>query len=750
MARPASSRRGRSGVKEHLGLAQRARGWNTRPVRADPRIGTELAGHRIERIIGQSRSSIVYLAEHIRLGRKVALKLLDPQLSENAAFRERFIRESRVAAELDDPNIVTVYDAGEVEGMLYLSMRFVEGTDLARLLREEGRLEPARTVEIVAQIASALDVAHAHGLVHRDVKPANILLRQGPAGTDRAYLSDFGITRRVSSGSGVTISGEFVGTVDYVAPEQIRGELVDARTDVYSLSCVAFECLAGEPPFPRDTDVAVIYAHLDDQPPRLSEHRPGLPADLDDVLVRGMAKAKEERFPTCGGFATALRAALGVPRPAVAARSSRARPRRTRGWIVAGAAAVLVLAAALIAIVVSGRETGAPPATRPSTPPTTPSGSAAPPASELAWVAVPRQLELFGGPGDQTMSRATVTQDGVVAVGYWVSSSGNYDAAAWTSQDGKSWQRVSSPSFEGLGNQWARGVARLRSLVVAVGSSGPSGDLDAAVWRSADAGQTWSKVDTGLSAIGDQVMRRVAKTDSGLVAVGYDTSGGDSDVSVWTSPDGRHWAQVSAGVFKGAGNQEARTIAESGTTMVIAGSSITDGEVDAAVWRSKKGAWVRSHALALRGPGDQVVDEVIAGGPGFIAVGYDSSGGDMDGAIWTSTDGLGWETVATDSVLGGPGDQEVVTVSPWGTGFVAVGTEQVGSDVNAAVWTSPDGTTWARTSPTSLGMSALTGIGRQEVSDLVPFGEMLIAVGREGRGEHDDAAVWIATTSGQL
>ncbi len=192
---------------------------------------------------------MVYLAEHIRLGRKVALKVLAPHLAEDEAFRERFIRESRMAAAMDHPNIVTVYDAGEVEDNLFISMRYVDGSDLGRLLRTEGALEISRVILLLSQVASALDAAHGQGLVHRDVKPANVLV-ENHGGLERAYLADFGISKRSTTGSGLTRTGQFVGTVDYVAPEQISGEPIDGRTDVYSLGCVLFQCVAGTCPVP--------------------------------------------------------------------------------------------------------------------------------------------------------------------------------------------------------------------------------------------------------------------------------------------------------------------------------------------------------------------------------------------------------------------------------------------------------------------------------------------------------------------
>src|SRR5213594_2336037 len=231
-------------------------------VSVDQRIGRELGGYRILEPLGRGGTSVVYRAEHVRLGRAAALKLLTAALGE-ADFRERFLRESKLAASLDHPGIVPVYDAGEEDGLLYIAMACVDGSDLKTLLVREGRLLPRRALRIVGQIASALDAAHARGLVHRDVKPANILV--GP--DDRAYLSDFGVVKELAS-NGTTRTGSFVGTIEYSAPEQIEGGEVDARTDVYALACVFYECLTGTPPFHRQTEVAVLNAHLHSDPPK--------------------------------------------------------------------------------------------------------------------------------------------------------------------------------------------------------------------------------------------------------------------------------------------------------------------------------------------------------------------------------------------------------------------------------------------------------------------------------------------------
>ena len=214
--------------------------------------------------------SVVYLAEQIRLKRRAALKLLAPELADDARFRERFLRESELAASLDHPNVIPIFDAGETDGILYIAMRYVEGQDLRQFIQHEGKLEPEQALRILRPVAEALDYAHAHGLVHRDVKPGNILLaNDGPV-----YLSDFGLTRRVDEGASLTEAGELVGSIDYAAPEQIDGRSVDGRADVYSLACVTYECLTGSIPFPRDSPMAKLFAHLQESAPDPSTVNP--------------------------------------------------------------------------------------------------------------------------------------------------------------------------------------------------------------------------------------------------------------------------------------------------------------------------------------------------------------------------------------------------------------------------------------------------------------------------------------------
>ena len=279
-------------------------------VSDDPRVGTELAGYRIESLLGWGGMSVVYLAEDLRLKRRVALKLLAASLAEDESFRDRFLRESELAASIDHPNIIPIYEAGTTEDLLFIAMRYVEGPDLNERL-QRGRLDPAEAIDILAQLASALDAAHARGLVHRDVKPSNVLLDTGarPDGSDHVYLADFGLTRRISEEAGIGDDGHLMGTIDYVAPEQIAGEEVDGRADVYSLGCVLYECLVGQPPFGRDSDLAVVFAHLETESPAPSAGRPELPAALDGVIARALAKEPEQRYASCREFA---RAALAV------------------------------------------------------------------------------------------------------------------------------------------------------------------------------------------------------------------------------------------------------------------------------------------------------------------------------------------------------------------------------------------------------------------------------------------------------
>ncbi len=319
------------------------------PVRSD----VDLPGYRVEELIGHGGMGVVYLAFDLRLKRRVALKLMTPDLAVDERFRERFARESELVMSLEHPNVVPIHDAGELEGQLYLAMRYVEGTDLRALLRAEGALAPARGVAIVGQVAHALDAAHAKGLVHRDVKPSNVLLDE----SEHVYLADFGLTRRVTDDGARLGDARSLGTPAYLAPEQIEGRPVDGRSDVYSLGCLLYECLTGEPPFVGPSRLAVAWAHLEEEPPSISVRNRRLPQALDAVIRKAMAKEPEERYATCGELVTAAETALGIDRP------------RRRALLALAAAAAAIVVAALAAFAVAAISSPTDDATGASPPP---------------------------------------------------------------------------------------------------------------------------------------------------------------------------------------------------------------------------------------------------------------------------------------------------------------------------------------------------------------------------------------------
>ena len=353
-------------------------------IPADPRIGTRLAGYRIQALLGRGGMGVVYLAEQLGPRRLVALKLLSAPVATSEAFHERFLRESELAAAIDHPNVLPVYDAGETDGVLWIAMRYVDGIDLAALLAREGPLAPEQALALCGQVAGALDAAHARGLVHRDVKPANILLAMEEGAVTQAWLADFGLTRRVGGARRLTVSGQVLGTIDYVAPEQVEGGKVDSRADQYSLGCVLFESLTGVVPFRRDSELAVLWAHVNDPPPQLREYRPDLPVALDDAIGRAMAKAPGDRHPSCGALVTTAQAALTGTAPAgvrqrvrrpAGARPGPGRRRpwasglaRRRGPVLAAIAGLLVAVVVAAAVLVSRDDPAAPQAAAVATP----------------------------------------------------------------------------------------------------------------------------------------------------------------------------------------------------------------------------------------------------------------------------------------------------------------------------------------------------------------------------------------------
>jgi serine/threonine protein kinase len=276
--------------------------------------GDRFAGYRIERLLGRGGMGVLYLAMEPGLERRVALKLIAPEAAADEVFARRFAEESRIAASIEHPNVVPIYAAGEEDGVPFIAMRYVAGADLGKRLAREGRLEPSSAAALIAQVGNGLDAIHAAGLVHRDVKPANVLLA-ATGGEDHAYITDFGVARNIATQSGLTQTGRFVGTLDYVAPEQISGGEVDARADVYALGCLLFKLLSGEVPFPKDGEAARLYAHLHDPPPAPSLFVPEIPMELDDVVIRAMSKEPGDRYPSAGDLGRAAVAALSGGSP---------------------------------------------------------------------------------------------------------------------------------------------------------------------------------------------------------------------------------------------------------------------------------------------------------------------------------------------------------------------------------------------------------------------------------------------------
>jgi Protein kinase domain len=313
--------------------------------------GTDFVGYRIEDVIGRGGMGVVYRAHDLRLKRTVALKLVAPELALDERFRERFARETELAMSLEHPNVVPIYDAGDVDGRLYLAMRLVAGTDLGKLVRTGGALGPARALAICGQVASALDAAHAKGLVHRDVKPSNVLLDEN----EHVYLADFGLTRRLDEPGAAATDDRSVGTPAYLAPEQIEGAPVDGRADVYALGCMLFECLTGTRPFNRASRLETAWAHLEEEPPSAHALVPELPEAIDPVVRTALAKEPDDRYPRCTALISAAEHAFGF---------GRSTPLHRRKSVLLGAAIMLlVLAAASVAAVLAtnGHGKAAPP-----------------------------------------------------------------------------------------------------------------------------------------------------------------------------------------------------------------------------------------------------------------------------------------------------------------------------------------------------------------------------------------------------
>ncbi len=275
---------------------------------SDALIEKDFAGYRIDSRVGRGGMGVVYRATDLSLDRAVALKVLTEDLAQDPAFRRRFTEESKLAASLDHPNVIPIHAAGEHDGVLYIAMRLVVGDDLRTVLRANGQLAPERTVRLIVQVASALDAAHARGLVHRDVKPANLLVTPD----DHVYLTDFGLSKRLSGDTDATRTGMVLGSLDYIAPEQIRGDRIGPFTDVYSLGCMIVHLLTGTVPFTVDTEEGKLWAHFSEPPPRPSLRAEGLDPAFDAIVARAMSKQPHDRYPTAGEVATDMQAAIAA------------------------------------------------------------------------------------------------------------------------------------------------------------------------------------------------------------------------------------------------------------------------------------------------------------------------------------------------------------------------------------------------------------------------------------------------------
>jgi tRNA A-37 threonylcarbamoyl transferase component Bud32 len=754
----------------------------------DPRIGTEFAGHRVEQVIGRGGASVVYLAEHLRLGRRVALKVLAPHLAEDEMFRERFIRESRIAAGLDHPTIVTIYDAGEVEEGLYISMRYVEGSDLGKILRAEGALEPPRTMLILSRVASGLDAAHTQGLVHRDVKPGNVLVESPGSVLERAYLSDFGISKRTTTGSGLTRTGQFVGTVDYVAPEQITGEPIDGRTDVYSLGCVLFQCLSGRVPFHADTDVATIYRQLNDPPPAIESLAET--DGLNRVIAKALSKSKEDRYHSCGALIEAARGQLAAEAevPTVVRSTVRreasvpqtaadtdvmsvapGREGRSRGRVLWWSAAGVVITAGIVGAILlaGGGDGGGGPDPRGGTgartnglETTTTHPATAPPDNlRLNW----NLIKAPNLPGDQVMYDVAPTREGLVAVGHADgASSFDHDAAVWSSSDTERWDQSDSASLGGPGDQRAVAVTEFSSddpegdvLVV-----GGWDDLVPAIWWSTNGGARLTHSSSPDLVASRGAIRDFVAFGSTLLAAGATGPLGTQDAAVWRSTDGRNWTMVDDADLVASGDQQIWSVHNAGGLLVGVGYTTEDGSYDAAVWTSRDGLdWARVDPAMFAETGVQLMKAVAGGTDGMplVAVGCqdDSSkcdlGGDSDAAGWISADGEMWEMVGLEKEgVVGVGIQTMFGLTRQGDTFIASGTATAKSgDLDAAVWTSTDGRSWnPRLHPRFL-IDDLGGPpDDQAIRALTPFHRRslsFVAVGVTEDASDQDSAVWGGT-----
>jgi serine/threonine protein kinase len=719
------------------------------------RPGSMLAGYRLEALVGAGGMAVVFRARDERLDRPVALKILDPSRVKNdPALRERFIAESRAAAKVDDPHIIPVYEADEADGVLFIAMRFVHSGDLRNVLEREGRLPAERAMAFISPVASALDAAHAAGLVHRDVKPANILVDARPGRPAEVYLSDFGIAKAAVSGPALTEPGFLLGTPDYSAPEQIDGQAVDGRADQYALACLAYELLAGAPPFRRGDVISILGAHLHAPPPSLGDPRPDLPAGADRVLAKAMAKAPGQRYESCGDFAEALRGALGLT------------PYRPRGYTTAfvpppappqaplpGAAAVEAMSSEPVTVPYAPDTITDP---RVPTPAAASRGLEPPPRRRRqpgrAVVRVGLPLAVLAA-AMAVILAATRTHTGTPAAVNADNAGNSVNAAGPRGP-------ACASAFSGYpgrhGSVTVTSIATAGDTRLAVGGA----DGQPAIWRCASGG--WELVSAAIAGTLDRAtLSSVAHGPDGWMAIGEAGSGPGQHPVAATSPDGVSWRLADGpAAFTGPGSCVA-SIAAGQQGYAVAGKHVNGARVFAAMWRSAdtrrwaQGDNDRFGTLDGR-LSKSTVDAVVATPTGFVAAGTHGPGG----VLWTSADGgqqwallsgtgvpagalllaaasgnrvvaAGYQATADGDVpvvvtsadgglhwtppvvlrpLGGQGGGRVTAVAVAGSGFIAAGRTGPAFSQRSVTWTSADGLAWSKAQPTASGTSGVSAL----------------------------------------
>jgi serine/threonine-protein kinase len=687
------------------------------------RVGSLLAGYRLEARLGAGGMGVVFRAHDEKLKRPVALKIFAPATAADQAARRRFIYESRMAAAVDHPHIIPVYDADEVGGLLFIAMRLVRGGDLRGLLEREGVLSPTRAAGIVSQVASALDAAHGAGLVHRDVKPANILLAAPAGESDYVYLSDFGLSKDATRSTSLTGTGQFLGTPDYAAPEQGRSVDLDGHADQYALACVTYHLLTGAPPFQREGSLAVLMAHQAEPPPSARVRRPELPEAVDRVLVRALAKVPEKRYGSCGEFAGALRAALGLvpgravvpagpptvastdwasadrpasrsrqvtqassapakgssllqPAPSGAGltRPGRSATHRSWGILRLGAWALvglLVLAAVSLAGVMLATHHNPKPGPASDQGPL--AGPPVNPAQQPAGVS--RQIQRIAAAGNKIVTTGSQDSGGVLSQQFFVSDNG-----------GATWYQAQMQLPDG-----SRPPAGHAAKWIAGGPRGWLAEGPQAIWTSKN-GLSWTLAAThGIDPQepGDSISAVTATADGFLAAGGAGKAGGNQAV-IWISHGDTTWRRLTATEL---GLKVAGTAAAGLQFATSQGNDtlISDGS---GVWLSTDSgtSWTQVTVPVNHGARDRI-DGLSSDGSGLIAVrpGTDAPG--APGAVaYFSPNGQVWQFAGLIDPAGDWSPRTVVKGSDYG--FVVVGTR---ASQNVAYVSTGTGATWRPT-----------------------------------------------------